>query len=170
MNSIPLRVQLGIVAAIYVAVVAVSGILVALRYLQYVRHPQDVAAAGGMYGFGDVMLALMIVCMLLFPTFLLAIVVRQSEALSIGYAKAMVGVSLTLPLSAGIIAIPAVAQSTSILGELCLEWLFASPAVLVGLVMSRLLAKFDRAKRLTLYAILIEIVTLGVLAGLLFVR
>lgn len=167
MTSIPLRAQLGIVAAVYAAVIAVSGILVFMRYMQYVRHPEDVAAAGGMYAFGDSMLAMFIVCMLLVPTFLLAMVVRQSEALSIGYAKAMLYVSFTLPLSAGMIAIPAVGQSSSIFGEICLERIFAAPVVFVGLVMSRLLAKFDRGKRLTLYAVLVELLSLVILIGLL---
>jgi len=168
MNTIPLRAQLGIVAAVYAAVLAVSAILAFMRYMQYVRHPDDVAAAGGMYAFGDAMLAMFIVCMLLVPTFLLAMVVRQAEGLSISYAKAMLFVSLTLPLSAGIIAIPAVGQSSSIFGEVCLERIFAAPAVFAGLVMSRLLAKFDRGKRLTLYAILIEALTLLVMIGLMF--
>ena len=168
MTSLPLRAQLGIIAAVYAAVLAVSAILVYMRYLQYVRHPEDVAAAGGMYAFGDSMLAMFIVCMLLVPTFLLAMVARQSESLSIGYSKAMLCVSLTLPLSAGIIAIPAVGQSSSIFGEICLERIFAAPVVFVGLVMSRLLAKFDRGKRLTLYAILIEALTLVVMIGLMF--
>jgi hypothetical protein len=43
-----------------------------------------------------------------------------------------------------------------VLGEICLERLFGSPFVVVGLGFSRLLARFDRAKRLTLYALLIE--------------
>jgi hypothetical protein len=36
----------------------------------------------------------------------------------------------------------------------------------VGLVVSRLLARFDRAKRLTLYAVLIEVLTLALTAAL----
>ncbi|HVM92408.1 MAG TPA: hypothetical protein VMT67_06325 [Terriglobales bacterium] len=167
MTSLPLRAQLGIVAAVYAAVVAVSGVLVFMRYMQYVRHPEDVAAAGGMYAFGDTMLAVFIVCMLLVPTFFLAMVVRQSESLSIRYAKAMLSVSVTLPLSAGLIALPAIGQSQSIFGEICLERIFAAPVVFAGLVMSRLLAKFDRGKRLTLYAILIEALTLAVMIALL---
>ena len=42
------RVQLRLVAASYAVVAVVSALLVSRRYLQYVRNPQDVAAAGGM--------------------------------------------------------------------------------------------------------------------------
>ncbi|HWZ83985.1 MAG TPA: hypothetical protein VNW47_15240 [Terriglobales bacterium] len=63
-------------------------------------------------------------------------------------------------------SIPAVGQSTMLLGWICLDRLFASPLVVVGLAFSRLLARFDRAKRLTLYALLVEVLTLVFMAGL----
>jgi hypothetical protein len=53
-----------------------------------------------------------------------------------------------------------------LLGWICLDRLFASPLVVVGLAFSRLLARFDRAKRLTLYALLVEVLTLVFMAGL----
>ena len=53
-----------------------------------------------------------------------------------------------------------------LLGEICLDRLFASPLVVVGLVFSRLLARFDRAKRLTLYALLVEVLTLVFMTAL----
>ena len=142
MKSIPLRAQLGIIAAVYAVVLGVSGILVFMRYMQYVRHPEDVAAAGGMYAFGDAMLAMFIVCMLFVPTFLLAMVARQSESLSTGYSKAMLCLSLTLPLCAGLLAIPALEQSASVFGEICIERLFASPVVIVGLRRQRLADRY----------------------------
>jgi hypothetical protein len=52
------------------------------------------------------------------------------------------------------------------LGWICMDRLFASPLVIVGLALSRLLAPFDRAKRLTLYALAIEVLTLIVIAAL----
>ena len=54
-----------------------------------------------------------------------------------------------------------------VLGEICMDRLLGSPIVIVGLVISRLLARFDRAKRLTLYALLIEVLTLALTAALL---
>jgi hypothetical protein len=52
------------------------------------------------------------------------------------------------------------------LGWICMDRLFGSPIVIVGLAVSRLLARFDRAKRLTLYALLIEVLTLALAAAL----
>lgn len=52
------------------------------------------------------------------------------------------------------------------LGETCLDRLFVSPLVAVGLVFSRLPARFDRAKRLTLYALLVEVLALVFMTAL----
>jgi hypothetical protein len=87
MKSIPVRAQLGLVAAFYAIVLATAALLVYGRHLQYVHHPEDVAAAGGMYAAGDWMLEIFIGCMLLVPTFVLVRVIRKSEHLYAGYSK-----------------------------------------------------------------------------------
>jgi hypothetical protein len=166
MKPIPLRVQLGLVAAGYGVVLATAAMLVLARHMLYVNHPQEAAAAGGMYAAGDLMLEIFIGCMLLVPTFAFALVIRKSENLSIGYSKTLLGLSLTAPICLGILSIPAVNQGTMTLGWICMDRLFGSPIVLVGLVMSRLLARFDRAKRLTSYALWIEILTLVVIVAM----
>jgi hypothetical protein len=167
MKPIPLRAQLGLVAAGYAAVLVTAALLVYARHLLYVNHAAEAAAAGGMYAGGDWMLEILIGCMLLVPTFVLALVIRKSEHLYAGYSKVMLGLSLTAPLSLGMLSIPAVNHGTMLLGWICLDRLLCSPVVIVGMVVSRLLARFDRAKRLTLYALLIEVLTL-VLAAALF--
>jgi hypothetical protein len=53
-----------------------------------------------------------------------------------------------------------------ILGEICMDRFFGSPIVIVGLLISRLLPRFNRAKRLTLYALLFEVLTLALMAVL----
>jgi hypothetical protein len=166
MKPIPFRVQLFLVAASYAAVLAIATLMVFGRYILYVRHPQDVAAAGGMYAAGDWMLEIFIACMLMVPTFLLALVIHNSENLYTRYSKIMLALSLTAPLCLGVLSIPAVAQGTMLLGWICLGRLLASPIVIVGLGFSRLLARFDRAKRLTLYALLIEVLSLVFMAAL----
>jgi hypothetical protein len=166
MKPIPLRVQLGLVAAVYALVLVAATAMVFARHLMYVYHPQDAAAAGGMYAAGDLFLGMMIGCMLLVPTFFLVLVIRNSESLYTGYAKILVGLSLTAPLCLGVISIPAVNQGTMLLGWICMDRLFGSPIVIVGLVVSWFLARFDRAKRLTLYALLIEVLTLVVIIAL----
>jgi hypothetical protein len=168
MNSISLRTQLRLVAAGYALVLGAAALLVFMRYMLYVNHPQDAAAAGGMYAAGDWMLEIIIGCMLLVPTFALALVIRKSENLYTGYSKVLLGLSLTAPISLGVVSIEAVGQSTMLLGWICMDRLFCSPVVIVGLVVSRVLARFDRAKRLTLYALLIEVATLVLMVGLFF--
>jgi hypothetical protein len=166
MQSISLRAQLGLVAVFYAAVLATAALLVCVRYLQYVNHPQDAAAAGGMYAAGDWMLEIFIGCMLLVPTFVLALVIRKSEPLYTGYSRILLGLSLTAPISLAVLSISAVNQGTMAIGWICLGRLLVSPIVIVGLVASRLLSRFDQAKRLTLYALLIEVLTLALTAGL----
>jgi hypothetical protein len=166
MKPIPLRTQLRLVAAGYAIVLAIATLLVFMRHMLYVNHPADVAAAGGMYAGGDWMLELMIGCMLLVPTFFLALVTSKSEDLYTAYSKIVLGLSLTAPICLGLLSIPAVNQGTMILGWICLDRILCSPVVIMGLLVSRLLARFDRAKRLTLYALLIEVLTLALTVAL----
>jgi hypothetical protein len=166
MKSISLRAQLGLVGAGYVLVLATAALLVYVRHLLYVNHAAEVAASGGMYAAGDWMLEIFIGCMLLVPTFVLVLVIRKSEPLYTGYSKVLVGLSLTAPICLGLLTIPAVSQGTMLLGWICLDRLLCSPIVIVGVVVSGLLAQFDRAKRLTLYALMIEVVTLALTIAL----
>ena len=163
MKPIPYRVQLRLVAAGYAAVLAIAVALIVARYLQYVLHPQDADAYAGMWAGGDMMLELFI-CFL--PTVFLVFVIRKSETATETYAKVLFGFSLTAPLSAALIAIPAVGQSIMILGWFCLFRLLASPVVVIWLIISRLLARFDRQKRWTSYALLVEALTLVLIAAL----
>ena len=167
MDAIPLRAKLGVVAGGYALVLATGIMLVYGRHLLYVNHPQEVMAASGMYAAGDWMLEIFIGVLLLVPTFFLALVIRKSERLYTGYSKVLLGLSLTAPLCLGIFSIPAVNQSSMLLGYVCMDRLFGSPIVILALLVSRLLARFDRARRLTSYALSIEILTLVLLAALL---
>lgn len=86
-----------------------------------------------MYAGGDLILEIFICCMLLIPTFLLALVIRKSENLYTWYSKILLGLSLSAPICLGVLSIPAVNQSTMILGWICLERLLSSPFVVIGL-------------------------------------
>jgi len=158
MKALSSRLQFALVVAGYAGVLVFSAGLIFVRYLQELRNPVD--ASGGMWGFGDWMLAAFIACMLLVPTFLLAFFVRTSEAASTRYSRAVLGVSLTAPVSVGMMFIPAVSQGNSLLGWLCMYRLLVSPVVVGGLVVSRLMARFSGAKRLGSYSLLVEIGTL----------
>jgi hypothetical protein len=166
MDRLPWRVQLRLVAASYAAVLAIAVLLIVARYLQYFRHPEDANAYAGMWAGGDMMLGLFICFLLMIPTVFLVFVIRKSETASEKYAKVLFGFSLTTPLSAALIAIPAIGQSDMILGYFCLFRVLASPVVVIWLIVSRLLARFDRQKRWTSYALLVEGLTLVLIAAL----
>jgi hypothetical protein len=167
MLAISRRWQIGAVVSSYAFVIAVSAVLIFVRYLQYAQHPEDVASAGGMYAAGDSMLAMFIVLMLWAATILLIAVIRSTESAYTRYAQSILGLSLTAPVCVGLLAIPRVAQSTSIFGFAFMFRLETSPVMIAGFVISRLAAKFATAKRLTSIAIGIEVLTLvAAIAGL----
>lgn len=160
MLRVPWKIQIGLVAFGYAMALGIAGILIAWRYWQYVTHPADVAASGGMWAGGDLMLELFICGMLMVVTFFLVLVIYKYETAYTNYAKVLLALSATAPVSVGIIAIPAVSQGISLVGWACLFRVFASPVVLVGLAMSRLFARFPKARRLTNYALMVEGFTL----------
>ena len=148
-----------LVGAGYGVVTLVGAGLVFARYLQYRLHPDDAVTYGTMWGFGDWMLEIFILGLFLVPTFFLLLIIRQSEPASMLYSKVALAFSLTAPLSVGLMFIPAVGQGWTIGGP-CLYRVLGSPMVLVGMALSRVMARFPRAKRLTSYALLVESGTL----------
>lgn len=156
MDQSVLRTRLYWIAGAYAAVMALSAALIVARYVQYVTHPADAAQYGGMWAGGDLMLELFIVGLLLMVTLVLALLIARDESAYTVYAKVLLGLSVTAPLSAGFIAIPAVNQGVSVLGYACLFRLFASPLMIFGMGISRLLARFSRPKKLIVYGLLIE--------------
>src|SRR6266702_8418765 len=92
------RTQLVCVAVGYAAVFAIAALLIVQRYLQYLNHPDDVAAYGGMYAGGDLLLEVFICGMLLVMTFFLVLVIRGSENACSIYSQILLGLSLTAPL------------------------------------------------------------------------
>ena len=165
MKALSSRLQFVLVVAGYAGVLVVSAGLIFSRHIQELRHPVDASSA--MWGFGDWMLAAFIACMLLVPTFLLAFFVRTSETASTRYSRALVAVSLTAPVSVGMMFIP-VSQGSSLLGWFCMYRLLVSPVVAMGLVISRLMARFSGAKRLGSYSLLVEVGTIALMMVLLF--
>ncbi|HEX3821133.1 MAG TPA: hypothetical protein VHW45_12415 [Candidatus Sulfotelmatobacter sp.] len=160
--------QLMLVGCGYFAVLAISAVLVTVRHFAYINHAADAAAYGGMWAGGDLMLELFLIGMLLVMTFFLVLVIAKSETAYTVYSKALLGLSITAPLSVALISIPGIGHSDSILGWACMFRLFASPLVAFGIGASRLFARFPRPKKLTVYALLIEGLTLASLAVLMF--
>lgn len=154
METAPSRLQLRLVAVSYVAVGMVAALLIVQRYLLYLRNPQDVAASGGMYAGGDLLLELFICFLFFLPTIALAFVIRKSESACTTYAKVLLGLSVTAPISAGLLLIPLLNQWYW--GDICIFRLFAIPIVIVTLILSLLLTRFPGARRLISYALLTE--------------
>jgi len=165
MKPISWRGQLGVVAAGYAAFFLVTAVLIYHRHMQYVNDPDPASTSGGMYAFGDLLLGVFIVGLFLIPTFLLVLVIRKSEVAYTRYSQALLLLSLTAPIGL-VTLIPAVSQANTFFGECGFYRVLASPLVIVVLAVSRLLARFDRAKRLTLYALLIEVATFVLLVAL----
>jgi hypothetical protein len=166
-NPTSLRTQLWFVGLGYAAVSLVAAVLILARYLLEHIHRAEVTAAGGMYAFGDLMLAIFIACLFMIPTVFLVWVMAKHEGVYTTYSQLLVGLSLSAPvcLSLFVFGKSHVSESLRIL---CLCRLVGSPFVFVGIGVSRFVARFAQAKRLTSYALLIEGLTLGVAVALLF--
>lgn len=156
------------VTAAYEVALAVSVFLVVWRYLQYRWHAADANLYSGMWAGGDMALGVFIFCLFQVPTFFLVLVIRSSEPLYTRYAKVLLGLGLSAPVSLGLIALPEVNQGQSLLGWVFFWRILGSPFVFLALAGSRMLARFPRAKRLFSYAVLMEGLTLAALVAFLF--
>jgi hypothetical protein len=150
--------QFGLVAMGYAAVLVFAAAALYGRHLVALKDPA--AASGGMAAAGDTMLYLFIGCLFLIPTAFLIWIIAKFEALYAAYSRFLFGLSLSAPVCLGVVLLGDnyVAQSLS---WLCFFRILESPIVLVGIGISCYAARFDRAKRLASYALLIEGLTLG---------
>jgi hypothetical protein len=151
----------------YAAVLVFAAASLYIRHLIELQDPA--AASGGMVAFGDTILDLFIGCLFLIPTAFLVWIMSEDEALYTAYSRFLFGLSLSAPVCLSVVSFGDgyVAQS---LGWLCFFRILESPIVLVGMGISRLAARFDRAKKLASYALIIEGLTLGLaVAGLISV-
>ena len=159
MEPFPRWVKLGTVIAGYVAVILVAAVLVHFQHMQHVSdfNAQMSGRVPEFHPFSDWMAALGIGGLFLIPTFLLVLMIRESEAAFTNYSKILLAFSVTGPICA-LVAFPA-GMLADFLLKLCFFRLYAMPAVIVGMVASWLFARFNRAKRLILYALLVEVGT-----------
>jgi hypothetical protein len=156
-------VQLGIVACGYAVVSAVAGALLFVRHLQELKYPAE--ASGGMWAFGDIFLWIFIACLFLVPTALLIWITARFEAFYTAYSKFLLGLSLSAPVCLGVLNLGGnhVGESLMIL---CMYRLMGLPFILAGMGISRIVARFDRAKRFASYALVIEGLTLVIAVAL----
>ena len=164
MTSISLRVQLGLVAIVYAAVSAVAAALLYVRHLQELRYPAE--ASGGMWAAGDAFLMFFIACLFMVPTVFLIWVTAKFEAFYTAYSKFLVGLSLSAPVCLSVLYLGENHVGQGLI-DFSLYRLVCLPFILVGMGISRLVARFDRAKRFVSYALLIEGLTLAMAVALL---
>jgi hypothetical protein len=150
--------QFGLVAVGYAAVLVVAAASLFLRHLVELQDPA--AASGGMAAAGDAMLYLFLGCLFLIPTAFLIRIIAKSEAPYTAYSRFLFGLSLSAPVCMSVVLFGENYVAPS-LSWLCFYRLLESPVVLVGLGISRYAARFDRAKRLASYALLVEGLTLA---------
>jgi hypothetical protein len=156
-----LRTQLWFVGLGYAAVFVVAAVIILARYLQEHSHRAEMAAAGGMSAFGDLLLAIFILCLFMIPTIFLVWVLAKYESAYTTYSQFLLGLSLSAPVCLSLFVFGQNHVSDN-LRIACLARLIVSPLVFVGIGVSRFLARFAQAKKLTLYALLIEGLTLGI--------
>jgi hypothetical protein len=156
-------VQFRLVALGYAAVLVVSATLLYGRHLQELKYPAE--ASGGMWAAGDAFLQIFIACLFMVPTVFLIWVTAKFEAFYTAYSKFLLGLSLSAPVCLGVLFLGEnrVGQS---LFTLCLYRLMWLPFILMGMGISRLVARFDRAKRFASYALVIEGLTLAIAVAL----
>ena len=145
--------QVGFVACGYAAVSAVAGALLFFRHLQELKYPAE--ASGGMWAAGDLFLWIFIACLFLVPTALLIWIMAKYEASYTAYSKFLLGLSLTAPVCLGVLKLGGNHVEDSLM-NLCMYRLMGLPFVFVVMGISRIAARFDRAKRFASYAFLIE--------------
>jgi hypothetical protein len=162
-KSISWRVQLGLVALGYAAVFAVGATLLYGRHLQELKYPDE--ASGGMWAAGDALLWIFIACLFMVPTVFLVWVIAKFESIYKTYSQVLLGLSLSAPVSLGLVTLGQNYLAQSV-GVFCLFRLAWSPFILLGIGVSRLVARFDRAKKLVSYALLIEGLTLATAVAL----
>jgi hypothetical protein len=163
-RELPLRAQLALIGSGYAAVLAYGVMEEYMRYLAELRNP--VEASGGMWAFGDEVLAWSIFCLFMVPTSFLALLLRQHERSYDVYSKILFWASLSAPLCLGVLVLGQFLHFGDVVDPLVWRT-WRGPFVLIVIGMSRLLAQIDAAKRLLTRALLIESGTFAIFFALL---
>jgi hypothetical protein len=163
-NSISWRVQLGFVALGYGAVVLVAAALLFGRHLQELQYPAE--ASGGMWAAGDMFLWIFIAGLFMLPTGFLILVTAKFETFYTAYSKFLLGLSLSAPVCLAVFYLGEKHVGEGLI-NLCLFRLVWAPFILLGMAISRLAARFDRAKKFASYALLVEGLTFAAAIALL---
>ena len=145
-------------------VLVVAAALLYGRHLQELKYPAE--ASGGMWAFGDALLYIFIAGLFMVPTVFLIWIAAKFEAFYTAYSKFLLGFSLSAPVCLSVLYLGGNHVGENLI-TLCLYRLMGLPFILAGMAISRLVARFDRAKRFSSYALLIEGLTLAIGVALL---
>jgi hypothetical protein len=143
----------------YAAVLVVATALLFVRHLQELEYPAE--ASGGMWAAGDAFLYIFIACLFMVPIVFLIWITARFEAFYTAYSRFLLGLSLSAPVCLTVLYLGENHVGQSLI-NLCWYRLMWLPFVLVAMGISRMMARFDRAKRFTSYALLIEGLTLAI--------
>jgi hypothetical protein len=155
------RLHPGFIIAAYAAVSLVAFILLYNQHIQRVRELNEEMSSRipQFHPHNDWLLGLLIGGLFLLPTLALIWMIRESEPAYTTYSRILLALSITAPLGV-LFFIGSLSLGTGFLFGFCFYRFFASPSVIVGLLASRICARFSKAKRLISYALAIEAVTL----------
>jgi hypothetical protein len=149
--------------------VAYAGILISWGTVFYNHHLQTIAesnTSGGIYAFSGSASHVFHACLLMIPTFFLIRMMSKFEAVYTTYSKFLFWFSVSSPVCVAVLLVPSLAKT---FGNISLIRLMASPFVLVGIGIRQWMARSDLAKKLTIWALLIEGVALVIGVVLFFV-
>jgi hypothetical protein len=151
MQAVSQRNQFMMIGVGYAAIVLFAVAEFFQRYLYTLREPID--SAGGMAAFGDLMLSVFVFFLFMFPTFFLLRLLAQNQAFYGPYAKVLLALSITNPISVALLA----AFHRSVLAQNTFgERVWVSPLVLTVMLMSRCIGRRSPSKKLITWAALIE--------------
>lgn len=152
-----------LVAVGYAVVSVVAAALLFGRHLQELRYPAE--ASGGMWAAGDALLYIFIAGLFMVPTGFLIWATAKFEAYYTAYSIFLLGLSLSSPVCLIVVYVGEKHVGQGLI-NLCFSRLMLSPFILVGMGISRLVARFDRTRRLVEYALLVEGLTLIIAVAL----
>ena len=158
-KAIPERVQLYCIAFVYASILTFWALITFQRQLVELQDPAAANASSGMWAFGDALVSVGTGFLLLVPTFFLLRVMARHESAYSTYSKVALVITLTAPLALTLLASGRLPHAGFLENNTLLRLLY-SPFVIIILAMSRLLARFDTPKRLLMYALSVESLTL----------
>jgi hypothetical protein len=127
------------------------------RHLQELRYPAE--ASGGVWAAGDAMPYIFLSCLFMVPTAFLIWIAAKFENFYTAYSLFLLGLSLRAPVCLSVLYLSENRAGQDLI-NLCLYIFIWSPFILLTMGVSRLVARFDRAKKFTSCTLLIEGLTL----------